>query len=241
MGKQNSEPRIKSYRGDNSPERHAREDSLSQVEFERGCETIFRMDDDYFSLESRFIWFVAGRLGLRSGEIVHMKSSWIDRSERTITIPRYQPCDKGRDGGICGQCRQNAKQIVDIHGISIDEAEGYMWGPKTESGAREIVYDATPRTRIAVEDYFDRFGSFQASGTAVNRRVNKIAEMTDCLDPSDIYPHCLRATAASNLLASGLGLMNLKVHMGWAALDTVLTYADEDHVGTAQSVREALG
>lgn len=235
-----TEPSINSFRGKDGPDRHAREDALSPMEFERGAQSIYRMDGDYFQLECRFVWFVGGRLGLRSGEIVHMADDWLDRSEGTITIPRHQECDRGSDGGICGSCRQSAKQLVDVHGISLDEAESYMWGPKTESGAREIAYDATPRTQIAVEDYFDRFDEFQGSQTAINRRVEKIAEATGALDADELYPHALRATAASNLLANGLGLMPLKVHMGWATLDTVLTYADEDHAGTANSVRKAL-
>jgi len=236
-----TEPSIKKFRGDDGTDRHARQDALSRTEFERGVETCYRMGKDYMALECRFVWFVGGRLGLRAGEICHMRDSWIDRDACEIQIPRFQPCTKGRDGGICGHCRNAAKQLVDIHGISLDEAESYMWGPKTESGARDIAYDATTRTKLAVEDYFDRFDEFQASQTGVNRRVNRIAEETPALDVDDVDPHCLRATSATHLLANDLGLMDLKVHMGWSTLDTVLTYADEDYEGTATAVRTALG
>lgn len=236
-----TEPSIKSYRGEDGPDRHAREDALSQTEFERAVQATYRLDDDYFALESRFILFVCGRLGLRVGELVHLQESWVDRAAGTITIPRYQPCQRGRDGGICGHCRQHAKQLVDLHGIGLDEAESYMWGPKTEAGGREIAYDPTARIELAVEDYVERFDRFQTSQSGVGRRLKRVASAADVLDPDDVYAHCLRATAASNLLASGLGLMDLKVHMGWETLDTVLTYVDADHQGTAASVREALG
>jgi hypothetical protein len=55
------------------------------------------------------IAFVLGCLGLRSGELCHLHRDWIDWRRRMIEIPALTDCHKGKDGGICGSCRQAAK------------------------------------------------------------------------------------------------------------------------------------
>lgn len=93
--------------------RHSKQDALSERQFERLLATTYTLDG-YWELESRFVILVAGRLGLRAGEIVHMKDEWIDWSQRRIEIPRHQTCDMGRDGGPCATCRRLAEQKMKI-------------------------------------------------------------------------------------------------------------------------------
>jgi len=56
----------------------------------------------------------------------------------------------------------------------------------------------------------------------VNRRINALAE-TAGLDAS-VYPHCLRATAASAHAARGVSAYSLMSIMGWADVGTARVY-----------------
>lgn len=93
---------------------HTREDALSDREFERLCAATHHVDDyddDYHGLQCRFVILVAGRLGLRAGEIAHMTEEWVDERDKMIRIPAHEACDKGRDEQKCGYCRKQARQM----------------------------------------------------------------------------------------------------------------------------------
>lgn len=66
--------------------RHTKEDSLSDLEFEQLYNASFQLDP-LTDLEARFVLLVGGRLGLRRGEIAHIRSDWIDWRKRRIDIP----------------------------------------------------------------------------------------------------------------------------------------------------------
>lgn len=216
---------------------HSKDDALSERQFERLYGASYRLDDDYFELETRLILLLAGRMGLRAGEIVHMRESWIDWQDEMIRIPRWQPCEKGRDGGPCGHCRQMARQMVECNDdLSLEEALAKRWSPKTASGARELPFDRYVRVGLALEDYFDRYDEFMASQTAVNRRVNRLAEMVEVVDSETTYPHCLRATAATEL-ATELDAIGLKQFMGWAGIEVALRYIQESGRRTRRMLR----
>lgn len=100
---------------------HSKERALNDREFELLVEGARRLDD-YEAEQARFATLVAGRLGLRAGEIVHMQEDWIDWRNRRICIPSTEPCEKGKDGGICGYCEQAAKQSVRYNALTAPEA-----------------------------------------------------------------------------------------------------------------------
>lgn len=231
---------VASFRSPDSV-RHCKEDALSDREFERAVEATYRLDDEYRALESRMILFTAGRLGMRSGEICHLRADWIDWRANLIKIPRHETCTQGQGGDICGGCKQSARQMVKHNdGLDMEQAEELMWGPKTESAAREIPLDATTRAGLAVEEYFDRYEKVRISQTTINRRVETIAEEATDLDPGSIYPHCLRSTAASFWSARGLSAMNLKSLMGWSDFGVAVNYIEESGERTAQSLRSIV-
>lgn len=223
-----SSPKGDLYRGSEDTH-HCKEDALNERQFELLVEGSYRLDDDYFELETRLVVFLAGRLGMRAGEIAHMKRDWIDQHRGMIVIPRHESCTDGRDGGLCGHCKASAAQMVDHNPrLSLDEAEEMMWSPKTKAAAREIPLEASERARIIVERYFERFEEFMASRTVVNRRVTRAAEAADeGVDSENTYPHCLRATCASHFAASGIDLVSLKSMMGWASYETAKNYLAE--------------
>ena len=217
--------------------RHCKEDALSDREFELLVEGTYRLDDDYFALEARWIVFAAGRYGMRAGEIAHMRESWIDWDRGMIEIPRHQPCQKGRDGQKCGYCRQAAEQMVDHNpGLDFETALEYMWSPKSQNSHRDIPIDANTRARIAMERYFERFDRFQASRGVVNRRVTRAAEAAESVDAESLYPHALRATAASHYVARGIDLIALKAMFGWECLSTGQKYFQD----SGERTRRAL-
>lgn len=204
--------------------RHSADDALEDREFQLLLEATYEMKEPY-NLETRAIVLILGRLGLRVGELVHMDESWVDWRRRMIEIPQYDDCNKGRDGGVCGYCKQLAEQQSNHNdGLSMEEALARRWQSKTDSAARSVPFDFDSRIEIVVERYFDRFDAFTTSKSGVNRRLNKAAETVDELDAASIYPHCLRATAASHHASRGLDAISLQSLMGWADLSTAHRY-----------------
>ena len=217
---------------------HSKLDALDDREFELLVEGAHQLDD-YYSLEARLVILVAGRLGLRAGEICHMRAGWLDRRNRLLVIPGAQQCDFGRHGGICGSCKQAARQKAEHNeGITYEDAAERMWRPKTTAAAREVPFDADPRAELLVRRYFDRFDTFQSSQTAINRRVTSAAEEAVGIEPDMVHPHGLRATAATRLAARGLNVIALQSMFGWAQLSTAHNYIRRSGEHTARAIRD---
>jgi hypothetical protein len=68
-----------------------------------------------------------------------------------------------------------------------------MWVPKTAAAAREIYFGFDARLKLTIERYFesDAYERYEPSGTAINRRVKKAAELAPELNPEDVRPHSL--------------------------------------------------
>jgi len=205
--------------------RHSADDALDDHPYQLLLEESYNLDDDYFALETRLILLLAGRLGMRVGEIVHMTAEWIDERRQMIVIPAHEPCTKGRDGGICGYCRQLAEQKVAHNDDMTDEdALRRCWEPKTQAAQRSIPYDFHPRAEITIRRYFNRFDRFQTSKSGVDRRLESVVEQVDAVSDDRVYPHCLRATAASYHASRGLDAISLQSLLGWSQLTTAHRY-----------------
>lgn len=221
--------------------RHSREDALNSREFEllvEGARELSR-SDYYYSPDPPFVVYVLGRLGLRRGELAHLSEEWIDWRDEMITIPHHHECTKGDGGGPCGYCRQLARQRAEVaDDLDIEEALDWMWVPKTEAAAREIYFGFDERLKLAIERYFssDEYSRFEASSTAINRRAKKAAELAPELDPENIRPHSLRATAATYHAGRGLELLPLMQMMGWAQPQTAEIYIGRNGNNTARQL-----
>jgi len=204
--------------------RHCKEDALTDRQFELLVEGCDRLSGG-FAQQARFLVLVAGRLGLRAGELVHIHEDWVDWRKRLIEIPRFRACEKGRGGGICGYCEQGAKQLADYNdGISIEAARREMWRPKTDAAARKIPFDFDARVELAIERFFDNYGQWPASRTTLSRRLESAAQAAEEIDPGDLYCHALRATAATHHAGRGLDVLPLQSLMGWAQSSTAEVY-----------------
>jgi integrase len=219
--------------------RNSKQDALSEREFEQLAVGAQRMDGTR-GLEAEFVVFLAGKCGLRASEIAHCRESWFDWRRQLIEIPAHQPCTKGRDGGLCGHCRQQVKQAVEYNDIADRETIAKnWWRPKTEAGVRGVPWEHSPRADMIFERFFDEFDRFPKSYNAVGRRVKTAAEKADGIDPADVYPHALRATAATMLVAKGLGTHALTNMFGWANLSTAEVYISDSDMNTRRAVRAA--
>jgi integrase len=204
--------------------RRSADDALDDRTFQRLLEATYELDE-YYDLEARFVLLVAGRLGLRVGEIIHMDVTWIDRRRQMIEIPAHHDCRKGRDDGICGYCRQLASQRASHNDdMTMDDALAERWEPKTDAAVRSVPFDFHPKTEIVIEQYFDKFSEFKTSKSGVNRRLKKVVSRVDECDWGNIYPHCLRATAASWHASRGVDALTLQSLMGWSDLSTAHRY-----------------
>lgn len=113
--------------------RHTHEDALTERAYEQlleGCAELPRPR----RFEARFVCLMAGRLGLRAGEITHLKKDWIDWDRKLIRIPQHEPCD-------CGYCRRQARHEAERSTTrSFSETLADRWHPKTINSARVIPF-----------------------------------------------------------------------------------------------------
>lgn len=222
--------------------RRAKEDALDPVDYQLLLEGAGELRD-HQARQARFVILLAGRLGMRRGEICHLRETWVDWRRQMICIPRRQPCTKGRNGGPCGDCRQKAQQYVDHapddQPLTMDQALAMRWEPKTEAAAREIPYDFSPRLQLEVERFFREWDRWPLSYAVVGRRVTAAAEAAEGQDPDDVYIHALRATAATYHGDRGLDPIPLKAMMGWVSLETSRNYIASSGANTQRALHAA--
>lgn len=201
---------------------HSKKHAITPMQFESLVEQTYDLKR-FWGIETRLILFLTGRLGMRRGEVTHLNESWIDWREKRIIIPEFHPCSRGRDGGICGDCRGKAAQRTRHNeGLTVSEAESEQWSPKTECGVREIPFGFDTRTEMILEQFFDHFDKFMYTAGAINRRINRVIDMSDRVDYC--HPHGLRSTAATFHAGRGIDVFALKNLMGWKQLDVALRY-----------------
>jgi len=216
--------------------RHSHEDALTEASFNDLVATAKQLPEP-FAAECHAVLVLAGRLGLRAGEIAHIRQSWINRERQVIEIPRYSRCRSGQDGGICGYCRKRAESAAEHNDISVEEALEDRWEPKTEQGARAVPYAFDAEVEAVVEAFFDSFDSWPTSRIGVNRRVDRVADAADY--DGRVYPHALRATAASWHASRGVPPAALQAMLGWAQLQVADKYVRLSGAATSRALNEA--
>lgn len=206
-----------------SKERHAHEDALNEREFEELLDGAQDLTPPR-NLETTLIIHLSGKLGMRIGEIAHLRRSWVDLEQGLIEVPSHEPCEKGRDGGLCGYCKRQAKRTYenDPENRDLDELLDAYWQPKTEAAERAVPYEFDEDTRDVLSSFFEIYHEVPLSVNTCRRRVKDSAEMSDI--ERRIYPHALRATAASTHAYEGLNIASMKAMMGWVKLSTAEKY-----------------
>jgi len=250
---------------------HARDDAISPRQFEQLVNATHRIESASIAIETRAVLFLCGRVGLRKGELTHLRESWFDWSNGTLTIPNHQPCEKGQhDDEPCGYCRRRAEDRVSTNNISIEEAKtalesvadgtlstnaleqqaqelqsevnmsmedalALQWQPKTKRSARTVPFDFDVRVKLALEAFFEEFDRWEKSAATVNRRIDRLEDIS----PVDtrLYPHALRATAASYHASRDISIHSLMSIMGWSDPSTARSYVNANADQAAREIR----
>jgi len=221
--------------------RHSREDAITDKQFDRLYQAAQKMAEPY-RLDCLFVLIGAGRLGLRAGELCHVDETWINWERRQLEIPSIDPCTEGRDGGVCGYCRDqaiSAAQCADGD-LSMEDALAQRWEPKTDNGARAIPFGFDDRVGTVLEEFFMFRDGYDRSRSSINRRVDRMLEAAD-YPTSLTYPHALRATAAMYHASRGVNTAALQALMGWKKLDTAQAYVRLSGEQTRRALEQAHG
>lgn len=150
--------------------------------------------------------------GLRVGELVHMTRHWVDFDNDTLTVPATQRCS-------CTGCREQRSGV---------------WKPKTPSGARTIRIH--PRLRRVLEMWFHQHESLGIRRHRTWRIVKDIARRTYV--GHNVYPHCLRATCATDLTRHNISAASLRYNLGWSNLASAESYVQSDQRRAAAETQE---
>jgi len=215
--------------------KHSKENALGDVEFELLFEGASKMDD-YYGMQAQAAVLILGRLGLRRGELAHLKSNWVNVREKMMTIPLYEPCNGEKNGdGPCGYCKQLAKGKAERReDVTEKEIMDSQWEPKTDAAARDVYYGFDARVEMFLERFIENWDSWIWSAQSVNRRIEKAAENAHM--QTDVTPHTLRATAATYHAARGLEMHALMQYFGWAQPSTAEVYLARNGRNTARQL-----
>jgi integrase len=162
----------------------SRDDALDEQEFEKLLDAC-----DSAEPKERLIILLAGELGMREGEIAHLKRSWINFQKGHIVIP---------------------------------SKEG-EWNPKTRWGARTLpASKMSSRAWDAVRSYFTTYEALDVHRVTVYRIVVRVASRSDL--STKVYPHSLRATAATRVAYRIKNPQVLCDLFGWGQLSIAQYY-----------------
>jgi len=159
--------------------------------------------------EYRFFVLVMGIIGMRIGEIGHMKENWVDSEREKITIPRHEPCR-------CKYCKKQLKKSR-----SPQEKLKKYWSPKTKAGARSIPFGFNHEVREILKEVIPKYKGSPFDTRQIEVRFRYLAELAGL---SHIHPHALRAYAVTNFAYAGINAATLQTIMGWTDIETAMKY-----------------
>src|SRR5699024_3733715 len=82
---------------------------------------------------------------------------------------------------------------------------------------RSIPFTFNDQVAAVIELFFEEFDEYPHSRVSVNRRIDRVAEAAG-MDTENVYPHCLRATAATYHAYRGVPPVALQSMFGWSKL-----------------------
>lgn len=162
-----------------------------------------------------------------------------ERRLRTNNLTRGEAADAvrqelGEDVDQAVVERVAIERMGDVN-ITYAQAIAERWQPKTPNSVRSIPFDFDVRTQLAIEAFDERYDTFPKSRCTVNRRIDQAAEAAGL--EVDVYPHALRATAASFHASRGVSPYSLMAIMGWSDIDTARSYIQASESTAAKEIR----
>ena len=128
-----------------------------------------------------------------------------------------------------------AEERVSKKNKTVGDVSSEWWQPKTPAASRTIPFDFDIRLHLCIERFFDEYDSFPISKASLNRRVSEVSEISDV--DKRIYPHSLRATAATIHASRNVSPYALMSVMGWRDLDTARKYIAASDDSAAIEIR----
>ena len=185
--------------------------------------------------QERLIVQLMGYLGMRVSEVVHMKGHWIRQEE--IHIPEVEQCS-------CMACGKRVSTATGERQARLERKPGY-WYAKSKRSARSL-----PIPAFMASNLYDYFTSnprgFNCSRIAIWQKVKKISRDAGIKQPglsrNTIFPHTLRATAATRFAAS-LEIAELMAIMGWSNMSVAAHYINLARItpGAKKKAKDILG
>jgi integrase len=119
--------------------------------------------------------------------------------------------------------------------VTFEEALEMRWQPKNENAVRTIPFDFDVRVQLTIERFCDKYDVFPKSKATINRRIKRVVEESEI--SKRVYPHSLRATAATLHAARDVSPYSLMSVMGWSTMDTARSYIASSNETAAKELR----
>lgn len=165
------------------------------------------------SLERRlqrcYVVLLAGRLGLRPGEILHCHEGWIDWGRGEITVPALDPC-------ACAECWSGARarQVTGDERSIPEILRSDQWSPGSTAGTRTVAFGWSERITAVLASVFDYIEVLDCDRGELAAIVTEAAEAAEGIDPHGLTPSVLRATGGRFLGEVGFDATSVQRILG---------------------------
>ena len=172
-------------------------------------------------LENTFLVIVTGRLGMREGEVAHMRKNWVDFEQEIIYIPSHEPC-------TCKYCMDARKKEIENRKKPAKKGKKKKkgplkkrWSPKTPAGARAIPFGFLPdEAKDIIEEMLSKYPIISFTPIAISHRITRLAKKAGL----DTGPHPLRAAALTYFAYKNVGTKTIQDIAGWETLEQAEHY-----------------
>jgi len=162
--------------------------------------------------------------GMRIGELVHMRRSWVKWDLNAIFVPFEQPCK-------CLHCRKERYRKKDKKaGLLTPDPDNWvlvkpanLWRAKTESAVRSI--PIAPNLKPVLIEFFTKYEAVMnvyPYREMAWYRLKQLARKAHI--DWRVFPHLLRGCVASKLAGQEVNVYRLKELMGWKKIEMAAEY-----------------
>lgn len=161
------------------------------------------------SKKEELVGFVLPFTGLRNSSFCHMRSNWLEKSEKglRIAVPNVETCTGG--AGNAGVNNAHGKNLHDRNNPCYkcksstpmwyggSDYHDNMWHPKTEDSGGRVIPIINEHTKDLLKWWFTQNDGIPMMHNAVNRRIESIQNRAGI--DREITAHDLRTTFATFL------------------------------------------